>query len=117
MRAVQSTGSPREMWAKLNVYYVANTMGNKIGVLSSLLKSRLKKDKDIGGYLVVFETKFNKLAGIKLPVAEEMQVAISLVCLSNEEWLSRIIAALKTMKTKRLTWDAVSSRFIEKQRI
>lgn len=103
LRAVQSAGSPKEMWTKLKVRYAADTMGNKVGILLSLLNCHFKKDKDMGDYLTEFETKFNKLSRMQLPVAEKMQVAFLLVSLSNEKCLSRTIATLKAMETERLS--------------
>lgn len=103
-------GSPRVTCASWNVCYPTNATVNKNSVLLCLLTSLLGKDEDIGDYLAVFESNFNKLP-------KELEVAISFASLSNGKWLSGTIAASKTMETERITWDAISSRPIEEHRI
>lgn len=59
----------------MNVCYAANTLGNKIEVISSLQTFRCDSNKDIEDYLAKLETKLSALAKMQLPMEEEIQVA------------------------------------------
>lgn len=59
------------------------------------MNTRYTSGRDVGDYLVELETSLSKLSSLGLPVAENMQVALSLVSLMNEDALPGTVAAMK----------------------
>lgn len=116
LRVIQNSPSPKEMWDKLRARYEAATTANKINLLTALVNTRYESGKDLGDYFAELETYFNRLAGMGLPVAEEMQVAILLVSVMHEETLKGTVAALKTVEDSKATWNNVCSRLLEEHR-
>ena len=62
------------------------------------------------------ESLFNRLDAMGSPLGSGMQVAILLVSLSAEEWLSGTVSAIKTMDADKATWEYVSGRLLEEVR-
>lgn len=84
LRAVHPAVFAGEIWANAVVNKAINTMGSKVGLGLSLLKSHFEKYKDIGDYEAAFVTKSDGLAGMQLPIAEEILVEIFLISLYDE---------------------------------
>lgn len=79
------------------------------------MNTRYNSGKDTGDYLADLQTSLSKHGSAGLPVAKEMQVAILLVSLINEEALFRTVAALKTLDESHCIWEKVSGRVIKEQ--
>ena len=104
------------MIIKLNERYAASTTASKIAVMTNLIHSRYDGSKDMGEYLSEMESLFNRLDAMGSPLGSDMQVAILLVSLSAEEWLSGTVSAIKTMDADKATWEYVSGRLLEEVR-
>lgn len=105
--------TPIALWDTLRAGYEAASSANKIKLLTSLIITQYQARKDLADYIAELETYFHRLAIMGLPMAKEIQIAILLVSVMNEELFKRTVVALKTVDGDKATWGSECSRLLE----
>lgn len=87
-------------------------MVNKHSILNTLIKTKLKKIKEMGDHVVLLASQFSRLAATETNIKESMTVAILLVPVSVFTELASVISVVDALLGSSNTWDYVSMLFM-----
>ena len=85
LRCVLAKDTPYKIWLKLHARYASLTASFRIDVLTTVMSKKLEADTMTRYHGSEFERLFYRLAAMKSPIEEKIQVAILLVSLNERE--------------------------------
>lgn len=105
--------NPYRMWYKLNERYAVANNATRVQLQAKLTRLRYN-GQTIGDFISDFETAFNRLAGIYVPVEEGSQVAMFLAAFGDKtkSEYGQIITTIQGSQ-QSLTWESVTAKLLQ----
>lgn len=104
---------PAQMMTKLDERYNSKTLAAKISKMSELVSVHYTdRSKDISTHIDRLDSLVSQIKGMRIPFDDTMAIGILIASIKVTR-LAPVVAAIKTIPDKDITWDAVAARLIE----
>lgn len=104
---------PAQMMTKLDERYNSKTLAAKISKMSELVSVHYTdRSKDISTHIDRLDGLVSQIKGMQIPLDDTMAIGILIASIKVTR-LAPVVAAIKTIPDKDITWDAVAARLIE----
>ncbi len=111
LRMVKSVAKePSLMVAKLKERYESTKLSTRLHIMKELQSLRYRRGMDMGEYVDTFASVVERLAAMNAQIDEQCQVSLFLT--SVEEQFESVVAAVRTLGSESVSWEAVTSRLI-----
>ena len=102
---------PAKMMEKLNERYASSSFSTRMSLMSELHNMSYVRNADMAEFVDSYTSLLDRLEAMEAKVPEPLAVIMFLHSMRGQ--FEATVAALRTMGDDELSWDDVTSRFIE----